>query len=241
MTKPYKHISFLLLVILTSGYALGKTPGKAIKTAFKIIGNNIEKLDSVNQLLVIYNETPESNSATLVAFEKKNKKWIAVFRPMEAGIGRNGFAAPGEKREGDNKSPSGLFRLGQLYGYDEAVDTRMPYLQSTSEDKWIDDPDSPDYNKPIKGNTTAKSFENLKISSDEYKLCLVIEYNMHPIVKGMGSAIFMHLSYGDAPNPSSGCVVLTPNNLSLLLKWMNPGLKPSVLMGTLEVLNSNLK
>lgn len=241
MTKPYKHISFLLLVILTSGYALGKTPGKAIKTAFKIIGNNIERLDSVNQLLVIYNETPESNSATLVAFEKKNKKWIAVFRPMEAGIGRNGFAAPGEKREGDNKSPSGLFRLGQLYGYDEAVDTRMPYLQSTSEDKWIDDPDSPDYNKPIKGNTTAKSFENLKISSDEYKLCLVIEYNMHPIVRGMGSAIFMHLSYGDSPNPSSGCVVLTPNNLSLLLKWMNPGLKPSVLMGTLEVLNSNLK
>lgn len=241
MTKPYKHISFLLLVILTSGYALGKTPGKAIKTAFKIIGNNIEKLDSVNQLLVIYNETPESNSATLVAFEKKNKKWIAVFRPMEAGIGRNGFAAPGEKREGDNKSPSGLFRLGQLYGYDEAVDTRMPYLQSTSEDKWIDDPDSPDYNKPIKGNTTAKSFENLKISSDEYKLCLVIEYNMHPIVKEMGSAIFMHLSYGDSPNPSSGCVVLTPNNLSFLLNWMNPGSKPSVLMGTLEVLNSNLK
>lgn len=241
MTKPYKHISFLLLVILTSGYALGKTPGKAIKTAFKIIGNNIEKLDSVNQLLVIYNETPGSNSATLVAFEKKNKKWIAVFRPMEAGIGRNGFATPGEKREGDNKSPSGLFRLGQLYGYDEAVDTRMLYRQSTSEDKWIDDPDSPDYNKPIKGNTTAKSFENLKISSDEYKLCLVIEYNMHPIVKGMGSAIFMHLSYGDSPNPSSGCVVLTPNNLSQLLKWMNPGSKPSVLMGTLEVLNSNLK
>ena len=241
MTKLYKHISFLLLIILTSGYAIGKTPSKAIKSAFKIIGSNIEKLDSVDQVLVIYNETPESNSATLVAFEKKNKKWITVFRPMEVGIGRNGFAAPGEKREGDSKSPTGLFRLGQLYGYGETVDSRMPYRQSTLDDKWIDDPDSPDYNKPIKGNTTAKSFENLKISSNEYKLCLVIEYNMHPIVKGMGSAIFMHLSYGDAPNPSSGCVVLTPNNLSLLLKWMNPGSKPSVLMGTFEVLNSKQK
>ena len=241
MTKLNKYFLLLLLSFLTSGYALGTTPGKTVKAATKILRNNTEKLDSVNQLLVIYNETPESNSATLVAFEKKNKKWITVFRPMEVGIGRNGFAAPGEKREGDSKSPTGLFRLGQLYGYEETVDSRMPYRQSTLDDKWIDDPDSPDYNKPIKGNTTAKSFENLKISSNEYKLCLVIEYNMHPIVKGMGSAIFMHLSYGDAPNPSSGCVVLTPNNLSLLLKWMNPGSKPSVLMGTFEVLNSKQK
>ena len=114
----------------------------------------------------------------------------------------------------------------------------MPYRQSTSEDKWIDDPESPDYNKPIKGETTAKSFENLKISSDEYKLCMVIEYNMHPIIKGMGSAIFMHLSLGESVNPSSGCVVLTPENMNKLLKWMNPNSKPSVLMGTLKVLNS---
>jgi L,D-peptidoglycan transpeptidase YkuD (ErfK/YbiS/YcfS/YnhG family) len=117
----------------------------------------------------------------------------------------------------------------------------MPYRQTTAEDKWIDDPESPDYNQLVSGFTSAKSYEKMKISSDEYKRCMVIEYNMRPIVKGFGSAIFMHLSLGNSPNSSSGCVVITPENMEKLLKWMNPEAKPSILMGTDKVLYKGLK
>lgn len=238
MARLNRYIFILFLALFIPEISFCSAPGKSIKAALKIANRNSVLLDSITQLVVIYNLKPELNTANLVALEKKEGNWTAVFDPIEAGIGRKGFALPGKKREGDSKSPTGLFRLGLLYGYEKTVDTQMPYRQSTSEDKWIDDPESPDYNKPIKGETKAKSFENLKISSDEYKLCMVIEYNMHPIVKGMGSAIFMHLSFGESVNPSSGCVVLTPENMIKLLKWMNPNAKPSVLMGTLKVLNS---
>jgi len=207
------------------------------KTALQIAKNNVDKLDSIGQLLVVFNENSDSNLATLVALEKKNKKWHIVDHPILAGIGRKGFAALGAKREGDNFTPSGLFRLGQLFCYEKNVKTSMPFIQTTADDKWIDDPDSPDYNLYVRGNTVAKSFEKLKIRSDEYKYCMVIEYNTHPVIKGLGSAIFLHLSENQREvNPSSGCVVITEKDMERLLNWMNPELKPSILMGTKKFL-----
>jgi L,D-peptidoglycan transpeptidase YkuD (ErfK/YbiS/YcfS/YnhG family) len=61
---------------------------------------------------------------------------------------------------------------------------------------------------------------------------------MHPIVKGLGSAIFVHLSEGENPNPSAGCVVVTQSDMEGLLKWMTPESKPSILMGNEKVLMS---
>ena len=230
-----------LLVCLFHEPASGLSQRNPAETALRIVKRNAVLLDSVHQLLVVFNETAEQNSAVLVTMEKKNKVWKVISNPMQAGIGRKGFAAPNAKREGDNKSPTGFFRLGQLFCYDKVVNTRMPFIQTTSEDKWIDDPNSADYNRHIRGATRAKSFENLKIRSDEYKYCLVIEYNMHPVVKGMGSAIFLHLSDGEKPNASAGCVVVTQKDMEWLLKWMNPELKPSILMGNEKVLLSGLK
>lgn len=215
------------------------------KTALRIVNKNAALLDSIGQLIVVFKETPESNSATLVAVEKKNNKWHIVGHPVSAGIGRKGFASTGAKREGDNLSPSGLFRLGSLFCYEKEVRTRMPFIQTTADDKWIDDPNSPDYNRHVRGETTASTYEKLKIRSDEYKYCMVIEYNMHPVLKGNGSAIFLHLSESTQfVNPSSGCVVITKPDMERLLDWMNPELKPSIIMGNLKVLiskNRNLK
>lgn len=236
MAKRISYLLFLILAMNHSAWAKGAV--SSVTKAQDIIKKNALIVDSVDQLLVVFNEKADASDAVIVAFEKKGKRWKVALDPIDAGIGRNGFAAPGEKREGDSKSPTGFFKLGQLFCYENDVETRMPYRQTAPEDKWIDDPESPDYNKFVIGSTSAKSYENMKISSNEYKLCMVIEYNMHPIVKGMGSAIFMHLSMGDSPNPSSGCVVITPENMEKLLKWMKPEAKPSVLMGTLKVLNS---
>jgi L,D-peptidoglycan transpeptidase YkuD (ErfK/YbiS/YcfS/YnhG family) len=211
--------------------AYGQKPEDIKMDALRIVKKNKVLLDSVSQLLIVFNEIPEQNSAVLVAMEKKKKVWQVIFTPVTVGIGHKGFAAPRAKREGDQMSPSGFFHLGQLFCYDKVVNTRMPFIQTTAEDKWIDDTNSADYNRYIRGETAAKSYENLKIRSDEYKYCMAIEYNMHPVVKGMGSAIFLHLSEGEKPNPSAGCVVLTQSDMERLLKWLNPESKPSILMG----------
>jgi len=236
-----RFISYILLfqcliLCLFNETVKGKAPENKAKKALRIVKRNAVLLDSIHQLLIVFTEIPEQNSAVLVAMEKKNKVWRVISKPMPVGIGRKGFAAPHAKREGDQLSPTGFFRLGQLFCYDNVVNTRMPFIQTTTEDKWIDDPNSDDYNQHIRGETAAKSYENLKIRSDEYKYCLVIEHNMNPVVKGMGSAIFLHLSEGEKPNPSAGCVVVTQSDMEWLLKWMRPESEPSILMGNEKIL-----
>ena len=233
----YILLFFGLEVCMINEVANAQDSANPAKTALRIAKKNTVLLDSISQLLVVFNETPESNSATLVAMEKKNKIWHIVDLPISAGIGRKGFASIGAKREGDNLTPTGFFRLGKLFCYEKKVRTKMPFIQATVDDKWIDDPNSPDYNHHVRGETTASSFEKLKIRSDEYKYCMVIKYNMHPVVKGLGSAIFLHLSESQQRvNPSSGCVVITEQDMERLLNWMNPELKPSIIMGNKEIL-----
>ena len=238
-------IYFLLLqsfvACLFNESASGIDPETQEKKAFRIVKQNVALLDSVNQLLVVFNEKADHNLATLVAVEKKGSQWHVALAPMAAGIGRKGFAAPHAKREGDNQSPTGFFRLGKLFCYAKEVDTKMPFIQTTPEDKWIDDPDSPDYNRYIRGTTSAKSYEKLLLNGNDYRYCMVIEYNTHPVVKGNGSAIFLHLSEGQSINSSSGCVVILQKDMEQLLKWMNPEMNPSILMGTEKILRAGLK
>jgi L,D-peptidoglycan transpeptidase YkuD (ErfK/YbiS/YcfS/YnhG family) len=242
MAGLYLYIVFIQL--LMSGVNNGFTSephDRRVQTALNIVSANSQLIGPVRQILVVFDQEGENQKVSLVAVEKRGKSWRVAHAPVEAGIGRNGFAAPDEKREGDNKSPSGFFRLGKLFSYDSTLETHMPFIQTTIDDKWIDDPESPDYNRYVRGETTAASYEKLLINTDEYRRCLVIEYNTDPVIKGMGSAIFLHLSLGAEPNSSSGCVVVTPPVMDWLLKWLNPSKKPSILMGPKNILQKGLK
>jgi L,D-peptidoglycan transpeptidase YkuD (ErfK/YbiS/YcfS/YnhG family) len=206
-----------------------KEKGEFDKAVWLAVNNSVN--DSIRQLLVVFNDKPADSIAVLVALERKNNHWRKVYGPIRAGIGRKGFASPGEKREGDKKSPTGFFRLGRVFCYESDIKTSMPWQQSTPDDKWIDDPGSPDYNRYVKGATTASSFEKLRIKTNDYRYCMVIEYNTNPVLKGMGSAIFLHLGEGEDINPSAGCVVIRQKEMEILLKWMKPEKNPSILMG----------
>ena len=200
------------------------------KEIIELIKTNKEKLNNVEQLLVAINNNDSADKAIVVALEKVNKKWKIKIGPVQASIGRAGFALPGEKIEGDGKSPTGIFDLGQLYTYEASVNTSLPFIQTNAEDKWIDDPNHENYNSHIRGNTTAKSFEHLKLSSIDYKYCMVIEYNTHPVVKGKGSAIFFHLA---TPNydPTAGCVAIKESDMDQILLWLDPNKQKAILMG----------
>ena len=234
MSRRTFYITLLLATFVIPAHS--KQSRNVSKTLFEILQKNKSQLDSVKQLLVVENDTEPSCKAVLIALEKKHHKWQIKFGPMDAYIGRNGFALPGTKSEGDGKTPTGIYSFGQLFSYENDVDTHLPYIQTTVEDKWIDDPQSDDYNKYIRGETSARSFEKLLIRSDAYKYCMVINYNTHPVLKGKGSAIFFHLG----EEPTSGCVTITEENMKLILNWMNTKAKPSVLMGNVDVLQKGL-
>jgi L,D-peptidoglycan transpeptidase YkuD (ErfK/YbiS/YcfS/YnhG family) len=201
-------------------WAQAQIPRNAKHTAFDIIQHSSKSLDMVNQLLVVFNNDTGSK-ATLMAFERSGKRWKTKFGPFIASIGRNGFAATGAKVEGDGKTPTGIFALGQLFTYEPTIDTKLSFIQSNTDDKWVDDSTSADYNKYIRGNTDAKSFEHLLLNSIYYKYCMVIEYNTHPVVNGKGSAIFFHLA-DDNYTPTAGCVAIEEQAMQSILHWLDP-------------------
>jgi L,D-peptidoglycan transpeptidase YkuD (ErfK/YbiS/YcfS/YnhG family) len=165
--------------------------------------------------------------------EKHGEDWRRVLGPFRAVAGRNGFALPGEKREGDGKTPSGIFAVEHAFGDARAVPTAFPYRRITDADIWADDPSSADYNRwARRGETGALSFEEMKRPDNLYRYGIVIGYNRNPVVKGLGSAIFLHVRQG-CDVPTSGCVALAEKDVVAILGRLDPSQQPLFLWGSL--------
>jgi len=185
-----------------------------------------------SQVLLVMGEESSGFTAMLYALEKRGGSWRIAFPPLPALIGRNGFAPPGEKKEGDVRTPSGVFALKRAFGYAAEIDTRLSYRQADDNDIWVDDSNSPDYNRwGRKGETSAVSFEEMKLKDDRYKYGIVVEYNTDPVLKGAGSAIFIHVRCGEH-QPTLGCVALAESDILQVLGWLEPKAKPLALLGT---------
>ncbi len=183
----------------------------------------------VEQALIVHPDPQTIYQATITAWEKNDTGWIQIFESMPAVIGRNGMAQLHEKREGDGRTPSGIYQLGTAFGYENNIDTKLSYRQVTENDHWVDDPESTQYNQWIIGPPEAKSFENLKRTDDLYKYAVVIEYNTSPIKRGEGSAIFLHV-WRAPDKPTAGCVATDEANVKRLLKWLDQERRPVILL-----------
>ena len=198
--------------------------------AKRFIAHHTAQIRESEQLIFATNRDPSSSVVTIQTVERDNGVWQMVLPGFAGSIGEKGFAPIGDKREGDGKSPSGVFPLGIAFGYDPSVETKMPYRQATEDDFWVDDANSEDYNKWVKGKPNAASWEKMKRDDDRYKYGVVIEYNTDPIVKGKGSAIFLHVWKGGGA--TLGCVSMPEEMVLKILGWLDPAKKPLIVMGT---------
>jgi L,D-peptidoglycan transpeptidase YkuD (ErfK/YbiS/YcfS/YnhG family) len=196
----------------------------------KFIAHQTNQIEKSEQLIFATNQEASSFRVTIHVLERSKGVWQLVLPPFAGSIGEKGFAAINKKREGDGKSPSGIFPLGIAFGYDSSVTTRMPYRQATENDFWVDDVNSEDYNKWVKGKPNAASWEKMKRNDDQYKYGVVIEYNTNPMIKGKGSAIFLHVwKRGEA---TAGCVAMPEEMVLKILGWLDPAKNPLIIMGT---------
>jgi L,D-peptidoglycan transpeptidase YkuD (ErfK/YbiS/YcfS/YnhG family) len=192
-------------------------------------GNNIGESSQI--LIARDNSFLFFTRTKLYAMEKRGNVWRAAFEPFDAIIGKNGFAPQGEKREGDGRTPSGIYPLKLTFGYDATIETKMPYRQALNDDVWVDDPNSGDYNRWVKKQDThAASYEMMKREDNLYKYGIVIEYNTDPIIKGNGSAIFLHIWKGEGI-PTAGCVAVSEEDIIKILGWLDPAASPLTIMG----------
>jgi L,D-peptidoglycan transpeptidase YkuD (ErfK/YbiS/YcfS/YnhG family) len=70
-----------------------------------------------SQIIVATNSYPESFKTNIYLLQKKDRKWEITRDAIDGVIRKNGFANPDEKREGDIKSHSGIFRLQRTFSY----------------------------------------------------------------------------------------------------------------------------
>lgn len=183
----------------------------------------------ITQVVQVQRAGTDIFKARLTGWQKRNGRWRKTLPDMQAVIGRNGIAPVGEKREGDGRTPSGIYRLGTAFGYPRIIRTKLAYRQVTDNDAWVDDPASPQYNQWVQGLPNAKSFERLKRDDDLYKYAIVIEYNTVPVVPGHGSAIFLHV-WRAQDRPTSGCVAVSEKNMLRLLNWLAASANPAIIL-----------
>ena len=137
----------------------------------------------------------------------------------KAGIGK-------KKKEGDNITPKGLYKIVKIYYRKDRIkkiSSKFKLIKITKNIGWCDDPNSEKYNK-IVNLPTKYSYEKLYRKDNVYDLILVLNYNMSPVIKNKGSAIFIHITKKKY-QPTQGCVALKKGNLLKLISKINKNIK----------------
>ncbi len=226
MTSVFLSISFY------ANNLKGNEPPPTISPFIEeFISQKATQIGRSRQLIFATNRDASSFLVAIHVLEKNDAIWTLVFPVFNGTIGEKGFASVNKKKEGDSRSPTGIFPLGTAFGYDPSGATKMPYRQATENDFWVHDINSEDYNKWVMGQPKAASSERMKREDDLYKYGIVIEYNTNPVVKGKGSAIFLHV-WGGERKPTLGCLAMPEDKILRLLGWLNPASKPLIIMGT---------
>ena len=88
---------------------------------------------------------------------------------------------------------------------------------------WCDDPKSKQYNKLVKLPFKYRH-EKLYKKENIYDIILVLNYNMSPVKKNKGSAIFIHIVKNNFKK-TEGCVAIKKIDLIKLIKEINPNTK----------------
>jgi L,D-peptidoglycan transpeptidase YkuD (ErfK/YbiS/YcfS/YnhG family) len=133
-------------------------------------------------------------------------------------VGRTGVSQ--HKREGDGATPAGRFPLRRLFYRPDkmsAPETLLPSRPLSPTDGWCDDPADAAYNALVH-LPYAASHEELWRPDELYDVLVVIGYNDAPAVRGLGSAIFLHVARPGMKG-TDGCVgLLMPDLLKVVAR-----------------------
>ena len=142
-------------------------------------------------------------------------------------LGKNGI---GKKiKEGDNITPRGTFKITKIYYRPDKIKKLITFFKKIKIKKnmgWCDDPKSKFYNKQIK-LPYKFSHERLYRIDNIYDIIAVLNYNINPIIKNKGSAIFLHIAKNNY-KLTAGCVAIKKNNLIKLLKIIKKNTKVKI-------------
>ena len=139
-------------------------------------------------------------------------------------IGKKGSTT--HKREGDKKTPKGIFKIENLYfrkDRKKKPSTALKCIEIKKNMGWCNDIRFPKkYNKLCK---IKKKIKHEKLNRKDYKydFLIPIQYNFKKPILGLGSCIFIHLTKDY--KPTAGCVALNEKDFLIMLKLIRKNSK----------------
>ena len=147
-----------------------------------------------------------------------NKRYLTYNQyKVKCAVGKRGIGL--KKKEGDLITPIGLYKIKYiLYRKDriKKIQSKLKKVIIKKNMGWCDDPKSKKYNKLI-NFPYDYSFEQLFKKENIYDIILVLNYNMRPVKKNKGSAIFIHVAKKNYRR-TQGCVAVKKSDLLKILK-----------------------
>lgn len=202
----------------------------------ELIGN---PLDSCQQLVLVLSPNDTNVVAKLSRYEKRAGQWELLEAAHDVSLGRTGLAwgtgkhplaatQGNRKKEGDGKSPAGIFSFGVAFGYAaEMPALKMPYVPITERIQCIEDSESKYYNRIVDNTQVTKDWQTadfMQRKDDLYEFGIFVNHNAAAQPAG-GSCIFLHLWRGFG-KPTAGCTAMERGNMLRLLQWLDPAQNP---------------
>jgi L,D-peptidoglycan transpeptidase YkuD (ErfK/YbiS/YcfS/YnhG family) len=245
-----RSICILVLLLLPGG--------RLAFSAAQAGASNADPFVNTTQLIVVTTSNWDVVEGQLQRFERNtvHEPWRRVGEPIPIVVGRNGMgwgiglvAADGPdvrlasdpvKKEGDGKSPAGIFDLGTAFGYSAQPlpELKLPYLSLTESIECVDDVNSKYYNRIVDRSAVApdwNSSEHMRDTGESYRWGIVVDLNgttatrnEHAPEPGGGSCVFLHI-WRDQSHGTAGCTAMPQANLEMLLAWLDPKRRPLLL------------
>jgi D-alanyl-D-alanine dipeptidase len=194
------------------------------------------------QLIVVVTPSFDAVQGSLYRFEKQHG-WTAISPAFDVVVGRKGMAwgrgihpePPADhpvKREGDGRSPAGIFSLPCALGLappERLAPLNIAYEQISESTECVDDAESVHYNETVDRDTLQSidytSSEPLSAFTAQMRYALFVEHNVSPRAKSAGSCIFLHV-WKRSDRGTLGCTAMSASHMKAILEWIDAARNP---------------
>ncbi|MBR2208509.1 MAG: L,D-transpeptidase family protein [Synergistaceae bacterium] len=176
--------------------------------------NSINAAEDAEQLVIV--SGTKGSNANFYFYEKNSDgEWNEIIS-CPAYIGKKGW---GKTREGDLKTPRGVFHFTMAFGINDDPGCEIGYTKVDETHYWVGDSNSEKYNQFVSTrdykNFNQKDSEHIIDYDLAYKYCLNISYNENG-TPGKGSAIFLHCYTKN--KFTGGCVAIPEEKMIEVLR-----------------------
>ena len=195
----------------------------------------LKAAEDLEQLIIVEAHSRDGIEATVTLHEKQDGLWTEILNVD----GYLGYGGIDKKKEGDGKTPTGLYGLSVAFGKKEDPGSLIPYTQIDEKYWWVGDYNSKYFNQLCHQDMKGRDWKLDPAESEHlwdykgYNYCLFIEYNTEGEYK-KGSCIFLHCI--GQKLETLGCIAVAEEDMIFILQHLREGAK--ILIDTAENLTS---